>query len=84
MIFAKLKYPTRPTQLQLCRWFFAVTYLVIAALLSAILVLSSAEKERWVLNLAIDCILCSFFIFYCKDVSNHEVGTVQYPLPRLT
>ena len=69
-----LRYPHRSTQLELCRWFFVASYLLVASLLSAILIVSSTDKQRWVANLACDCILCSLFLLYCKITNNHEVS----------
>jgi len=71
-IFLCIKYPLRSTQLQLCRWFFVVSYLLIAGLLSAILVVASPGSIRWFANLIIDIVLCVIFIFYCGDANNHE------------
>ena len=75
-IFMGLKYPQRYTQLELCRWSFVGSYLLVASLLSAVLILSSTDKERWVANLGFDIILCILFLVYCKNTNNHEVCTV--------
>ena len=68
-----IKYPLRSTQLQMCRYSFVASYLLVASLLSAMLVLSTAQQERWVANLAVDVLLSVLFLVYCKNANRHEV-----------
>ena len=67
-ILFNIKYPSRNTQLALLRIWFCVTYLLIGALLSSLLIeVSEVNDKFWTLNVITDFILSLFFFFYCKN-----------------
>lgn len=64
----ELKYPSRETQLIMCRWSFVVTYLLIGSLFSWILIQVTPDRAKWVGNVVVDILLTAVFVVYCKNI----------------
>ena len=65
-----LEYPTRMFQLQFFRFFFVGCYLVQGSLMSWLLSYVSPPEQhfRWQFNVFTDCILCFWFLVYCRNI----------------
>ncbi len=63
-----LQFPNRATQVDICRWVFVVSYLLIGCLMSLILIQVSPDRQRWVANIGFDILLSVVFVIYCKNV----------------
>lgn len=62
-----LQYPSRESQLVICRWAFLLSYIAISAVFSAILIQTSAERMKWIANVGIDILLATIFVVYYKN-----------------
>lgn len=65
--------PSRVFQMEVLRYVFIITYLIIGALLSTILIEVTPESTLWVNNIASDIICCVIFFFLCWRVHNPTV-----------
>lgn len=65
--------PSRLRQIEIFRYLFIGTYLIIGSLLSSILIRITAESTLWVNNIATDIICCIIFFFVCRQVHKPTV-----------
>jgi hypothetical protein len=72
--------PSRIFQIEVLRYLFIITYLIIGALLSTILIEVTPESTLWINNIATDIICCVIFFFLCWRAHNPTVGTSSIPL----
>lgn len=71
-ILGVLKKPSRLTQVQILRWAFAVSYVVVGAMFSSYLV-HVTGRQMWILNVGTDCLLAGVFLLLCREVHNKKV-----------
>jgi hypothetical protein len=65
--------PSRAVQIEVLRYLFIATYLLIGALLSSILIEVTPGSTLWVNNVASDIICCIIFFFLCRRAHNPTV-----------
>lgn len=70
--------PSRAFQIEVLRYFFIATYLIIGALLSSILIEVTPESTLWVNNVASDIICCLIFFFICRRAHNPTVSRLIF------
>jgi len=68
-----IRKPTRPTQLEILRYTFVVSYVVTGCLLSAVLMQVTGGGLLWSINIVTDVALCVVFIRLCKSVHKTRV-----------
>ena len=66
--------PKRARQVEIFRYLFIGTYLIIGSLLSSILIQVTAQSTLWVNNIATDIICCIVFFFVCRKVHKPTVS----------
>jgi hypothetical protein len=64
-------------------WMFVVSYLLIGALLSYILVQTSPDKLRWVANIGMDVLFAGIFVIYCRNIHLKSVSFFEVTKRRL-
>jgi hypothetical protein len=64
-------------------WMFVVSYLLIGALLSYILVQTSPDQLRWVANIGMDVLLVGIFVIYCRNIHLKSVSFFDLAKRRL-
>jgi hypothetical protein len=69
----EVKIPVRSVQLEFFRWFFVLSYALIAALATSILMTVTDDGGKWVGNLILDGILLLIFLLYAKNAHVHDV-----------
>lgn len=67
-----LKRPRREIQMQICRWAFVATYMLVSLLLTIILVKVTESGSKWVGNLLLDAMFSVLFLLYCRNVHVHD------------
>jgi len=67
-----IKIPRRIVQLAVSRWTFAVSYLLVAGLLTYTLIEVTGHTNYWVANLILDAVLVGLFLLYAKNAYIHE------------
>jgi hypothetical protein len=72
------KKPSRKSQMEIFRWAFAVSYVVVGAMFSSYLVHVTGDRV-WILNVACDFILAIVFLIVCQNVYNKNRWIV-FPL----
>jgi hypothetical protein len=64
--FFGLKYPSRRTQLEIYRCAFIISYCLLGAMFSSLLIDVTSESTQWVANVGSDIFLCAIFFYYYK------------------
>lgn len=70
-----MQYPTRETQMELCRWGFVISYILIGAMLSWILIQVTPDQTKWVGNVVVDVLLVTVFVVYCRSIHQKAVSS---------
>lgn len=76
----EVKIPKRVYQLEFLRWGFVISYALIAALTTSILITVTNNHSQWTANLVLDAVLLIIFMVYAKNAHVHEVNNVDFPL----
>jgi hypothetical protein len=71
-IHIDLKKPIRTTQMNILRYVFAISYVIVGILMSSLLAQVSPGGAYWYINIATDIILCGVFWKYCENVHNNS------------
>ena len=76
-IHIDIKKPIRKTQLEILRYSFVVSYVIVGALMSALLAQVTAGGALWSINVVTDVALCALFLHLGKSVHNTRVSSAS-------